>query len=60
MQTQRLINWIDTHYRPHPTIDNKDGTLIVFSEEVDAAGVVRVVCDVIPAELQAARDLLGY
>ncbi|QNB14283.1 hypothetical protein G5S35_22355 [Paraburkholderia tropica] len=60
MNTQRLIAWIETHYTPEPTIDNGDGTLTVASVVVDRDGKTFIEHDVIPATLQAARDLLGY
>jgi hypothetical protein len=60
MNVTRLVAWIDTHDTPLPTTINSDGTLTVFSVEVSAEGVANVVSDVIPATMQAARDLLGY
>jgi hypothetical protein len=59
--TRRLMKWIDSHEpRPEPTIDNKDGTLTVSTACVYPGGAIRTVTDVIPATMQAARDLLGY
>lgn len=55
-----LMRWIDTHDRPEPTVDNMDGTLTVASVCTDARGVVTIEHDLIPATMQAARDLLGY
>lgn len=60
MNTANLVNWIDSHDRPLPTTINSDGTLTVFSVEVNAEGKAKVISDVIPATLKAARDLLGY
>jgi hypothetical protein len=60
MNTANLVNWIDSHDRPLPTTINSDGTLTVFSVEVDADGKNNIVSDVIPATLHAARDILGY
>ncbi|WP_413168807.1 hypothetical protein [Burkholderia latens] len=59
-RTARLMAWIDSHYPAEPTIDNGDGTLTVASAAVDRDGRVFVERDVIPANLSAARDLLGY
>ncbi|MGY6156651.1 hypothetical protein [Paraburkholderia graminis] len=59
MNTANLVNWIDSHDRPLPTTINSDGTLTVFSVEV-TDGRANVVSDVIPANLKAARELLGY
>jgi len=55
-----LARWIDTHDRPHPTLINGDGTLTVFSVEIDMFNEPHVVSDTIPATLQDARNLLGY
>ena len=61
IETHRLIAWIDSHEpRPEPTIDNKDGTVLVASESVAQDGVITIERDIIPATMQAARDLLGY
>lgn len=59
IRTEDLIRWIDTHDRPRPTVINTDGTLTVTSIE-SRDGVAHEVQNVIPATLQAARDLLGY
>jgi hypothetical protein len=60
MNVAQLVEWIDTHDRPLPTTINGDGTLTVFSVEVNAEGKANVVSDVIPATLTDARNLLGY
>jgi hypothetical protein len=57
---QTLIAWIDSHDRPEATVNNGDGTLTVASVCVDAAGVITIAHDIIPATLEAARELLGY
>ncbi|WP_208459261.1 hypothetical protein [Paraburkholderia phenoliruptrix] len=55
-----LIEWINGHYPPEPTLFNGDGTLTVATTVVDAGGRTFIEHDVIPATLHAARDLLGY
>lgn len=57
MTIQHLIAFIQSH--ENPAVDNGDGTLTVTSIEC-CDGKAYPVQDVIPATLQAARDLLGY
>lgn len=60
MQLAALIKWIDAHLTAAPTIDNGDGTLTVATPATDQDGNVYIERDIIPATLQAARNLLGY
>ena len=55
-----LIEWINSHDRPEPTLFNGDGTLTVATTAVDTSGRTFIERDVIPATMRAARDLLGY
>ncbi|MBN3776164.1 hypothetical protein G3O06_01115 [Burkholderia sp. Ac-20345] len=60
VRVARLIEWINEHDRPEPTLFNGDGTLTVATTAVEASGRIYVEHDVIPATTRAARDLLGY
>lgn len=60
VRVARLIEWINEHDRPEPTLFNGDGTLTVATTAVDTSGRTFIEHDVIPATMRAARDLLGY
>lgn len=60
VRVARLIEWINEHDRPEPTLFNGDGTLTVATTVIDAGGRTSIEHDVIPATMCAARDLLGY
>lgn len=60
VRVAQLIDWINGHYPPEPTLFNGDGTLTVATTVVDAGGRTFIEHDVISATMRAARDLLGY
>lgn len=55
-----LMRWIDSHDRPAATLYDTDTGLLTVASIECRAGVAHEVADVIPATIQAARDLLGY
>ncbi len=59
-EVTRLVQWIDDHYPAEPTINNGDGTLTVAVLCVPKHGDSFVERSIIPANLKAARDWLGY
>ncbi len=61
IQAKKIAAFIDQHDMPVKTRVNADGTLQVFCNEFDTSTrELKIVEYTIQANMQAARDILGY